>query len=212
VGDVTNNWIGRLAALYGQQSTSAEEAWLLAEWLIQRMRGKILFLVGGNHDGWSGAGDPLKWITSQQHALYAPSDVRVELRFPNGRTCTINARHDFVGKSQWNPAHGVGKAVQMGEWDDIAVCGHKHVSGDMTLKNPSDGRVCHAIQVASYKLYDRFAREKGFRDQNISPAAMVVIDPTATAPEDFIQRFWSIEKGVAYLRAERAVYAEGRKK
>lgn len=34
VGDLQNNWVGRLSHLYGVQSTSAMESWALAEWLI----------------------------------------------------------------------------------------------------------------------------------------------------------------------------------
>ena len=36
VGDTTNNWVGRLARLYAEQSTSAAQAWKLAEWFIKR--------------------------------------------------------------------------------------------------------------------------------------------------------------------------------
>lgn len=201
VGDTTNNWVGRLARLYGEQSTTASEAWQLAEWFISRT--PWLYMIGGNHDAWSGAGDPLRWIAAQQKALYESSEARLELRFPNGRTCRINARHDFAGHSQWNPAHGVGKSIQMGTWDDIAVCGHKHVSGYMLLKHPVDGRVCHAIQVASYKLYDRYARERGFRDQQISPAVVTIIDPDATRPTQFIHVFHDVDEGVEFLKWKR---------
>ena len=58
VGDTTNNWVGRLAKLYAEQSTSASQAWKLAEWFIGRTR--WLYMIGGNHDGWSGAGDPIR--------------------------------------------------------------------------------------------------------------------------------------------------------
>ena len=36
VGDTTNNWTGRLARLYGEQSTSAAQSWKLAEWFVNR--------------------------------------------------------------------------------------------------------------------------------------------------------------------------------
>jgi transposase-like protein len=48
VGDFSNNWVGRLARLYGQQTTSAAEAWVLVEWLVRAVH--WLYLVGGNHD------------------------------------------------------------------------------------------------------------------------------------------------------------------
>lgn len=48
VGDLQNNWIGRLARLYGEQGTSARESWAMAEWLMRSV--PWLYLVLGNHD------------------------------------------------------------------------------------------------------------------------------------------------------------------
>ncbi|MHC4647858.1 MAG: metallophosphoesterase family protein [Planctomycetota bacterium] len=180
VGDVTNNWVGRLAKLWAQQSTSAAESWKLAEWLISRTA--WLYIVSGNHDLWSGDGDPLNWIAGQAGALKQSSEVRLQLRHPCGETTTVNARHDHSGHSQYNAAHGPSKAAIFGTRDDILIAGHKHVSGYNVIKDPETGKVCHAIRVASYKAYDRFAREKGFRDQAISPCCLTVIDPAANPP------------------------------
>ena len=47
VGDTTNNWIGRLARLYGNQGTSAAEAWRMVEWFMGQVR--WLYIVGGNY-------------------------------------------------------------------------------------------------------------------------------------------------------------------
>lgn len=199
VGDTTNNWVGRLARLYAEQSTSAVEAWAMCEWFVNRC--EWLFMIAGNHDLWSGSGDPLKWISRQAGALYKPSEARIELSFPGTkRTAVINARHDFPGHSMWNPAHGVGRAAQMGCRDDILVCGHRHVSGYMPIKDPNSGRISHCLQVASYKVYDRYAMERGFRDQNINPATMVVINPAASRETGFIQVFFDIDNGVDYLK------------
>lgn len=200
VGDTTNNWVGRLARLYGEQSTSAAEAWALAEWFVRRC--DWLYMIGGNHDAWSGAGDPLKWIAGQ--SVYEASQVRLALQFPNKRICTINARHDFAGNSQWNPTHGVMKAAQLGMRDDILVCGHKHVSGYQPLKIPGEDRIAHCIQVASYKVFDRYAKERGFRDQHISPAVLTVIDPSATSAAGFVTVFHEVDEGVEYLKWKRA--------
>jgi hypothetical protein len=199
VGDTTNNWLGRLARLYGQQGTSAEDAWRLAEWWIREVR-DWLFLVGGNHDLWSGAGDPLKWIAAGADAFYQPSEVRVALRFGNGAEVRINCRHDFAGHSQYNPAHGVMKAVQFGSRDHLAVCGHKHVSGYGVLRGPETGIVCHALQIASYKRFDRYAQERGFRDQHLSPCALVVIDPSLPQEHPgLVTVFWDAAQGAEYL-------------
>jgi len=175
VGDFQNNWVGRLARLYAEQSTSAQEAWVLVEWLLTAC--DWLYLVGGNHDAWSGTGDPLNWIARQQRALLEPHGARLELRLPSGRTVRVNARHDFKGHSMWNAAHGPAKAVQMGWRDHVLTCGHTHVSGYQILKDPSSGLISHAIRTASYKVFDRYAEEKGLPNQNIFMCPVTVIDP-----------------------------------
>lgn len=206
VGDTTNNWVGRLARLYAQQSTSASDAWMLAEWFISGVK-KWLYVVGGNHDCWSGAGDPMRWICDQANALYQDSEARVELRFPNGRNCVINCRHDFKGSSQWNPAHGPMKAVMMGVRDDIVIAGHHHESAYGVIKDPTNGLICHAIKVASYKVFDRYAREKGFKDQHLSPGCVTVINPMLPRDHpDAIKVFWDPKAGAEYLTYLRKKY------
>lgn len=202
VGDTTNAWVGRLARLYSQQNMGRKRALKLAEWFIKRTR--WMYMVGGNHDGWAGDDDPIKWIAKQSSTLYRPSEARLVMSFPKGEPFYINARHDFAGSSQWNPTHGVMKAIQMGVRDDLSTCGHKHVSGYSILKDPDSGKSCHALQVASYKVYDRFAKEKGFRDQSLGPAALTVIDPEMSPIHpDRCKVFWNPDEGVDYLKFKR---------
>lgn len=175
VGDFTNNWIGRLARLYAEQSLSAKEAWVLCEWLIREL--DWLYLIGGNHDAWSGGGDPIQWMAGQSAALYEMSGARLELHTPSGRRIRINARHDFKGHSQWNTAHGPAKAAQMGWRDHILTCGHTHTSGYQVLRDPATGLISHALRVGSYKTYDRYAEEKGLPNQTIFVCPVTIIQP-----------------------------------
>lgn len=200
VGDVTNNWVGRLARLYAEQSTSSKQAWRLAEWFISSLKGKLLYLVGGNHDGWSGAGDPLRWITRQIDAMYRMAHCRIELQLPEGQRPRINTRHDFPGHSMWNVAHGPARGLVRGVRDHVAICGDKHVSGHNELKDPDSGMVMHAIRVATYKIFDRFAREKGFEDQNFSPCAVTVFNTLLDERHaDYVKLFWDPLEGSQYL-------------
>ena len=175
IGDNQNNWIGRLARLYGEQSTSAKESWRLTEHFISQV--DWLYLVGGNHDAWSGSGDPLEWICSQKNGIFNNNGVRMNLIFPNKKQVRINARHTFAGHSMWNTAHGLVKAIQMGWRDHILTAGHTHVSGYKVLKDPSSGLISHALRIASYKEMDRYAEEKGLPDQNIFKCPVTIIDP-----------------------------------
>ena len=202
VGDYRNNWIGRLARLYGEQGTNAAEALVLAEWLIRKT--DWLYLVGGNHDAWSGADDPIAWIAQQTNALHEPHAARLELLFPNGRKIRINARHDFKGHSMWNTAHGPAKAAQLGWRDHILTCGHLHTSGYQVLKDPSSGLITHAIRTASYKLHDRYAVEKGLPDQNIFVCPVTIIDPTKADDDPrLITTIFDPEEGAGYLSYKR---------
>lgn len=199
IGDTTNNWVGRLAPLYGKQTATAKQAWTLAEYFIRSLKGRWLYHILGNHDDWSGDSNPLLWICKDIGAFIQQAEARLCLVFPNGQEVVLNARHDFAGHSQWNPAHGPMKAAQLGTRDDIMICGHKHKSAYSPLKDPESGKVLHCIQVASYKIYDRYAREKGFRDQSLSPCVVTVINPEATDPVDLIQIFWNPITGADYL-------------
>jgi hypothetical protein len=202
VGDYSNNWVGRLARLYGEQSVSAQESWVLVEWLITSTN--WLYLIGGNHDLWSGASDPVKWMARQANSLYEHHGARLGLKCPNGREIRVNARHDFKGHSQWNTAHGPSKAAQMGWRDHILACGHTHVSGYQVVKDPATGLISHALRVASYKTHDRYADEKGLPNQNIFVAPVTIIDPRyADTDPRCITVIFDPEEGADFLTFKR---------
>jgi hypothetical protein len=202
VGDLQNNWVGRLARLYAEQSTSAKEAWTLTEWMVKEI--PWLYLIGGNHDLWSGAGDPLDWISKHAGVQYEGWGARLGLQFPNGKEVRVNARHDFAGHSQWNTAHGPAKAIQMGWRDHILTCGHKHTSGYQILKDPANGLISHAIRVAGYKIHDRYGKELGLPNQNITPAVVTIIDPQyADDDPRLVTVIHDIEEGAEFLTFKR---------
>lgn len=202
LGDTTNNWIGRLARLYGQQNMGRKRAIRVAEHFVRSAN--WLYIIAGNHDLWSGDDDPVRWISQGCQALYAPSEIRLELNFPEGDPFRINARHDFAGQSQWNPVHALMKAFMMGFRDHLFVAGHRHESGYGALKDPDSGIMGQMVRCASYKIYDRYAKEKGFRDQSFGPACVTVIDPALPDKHpDRCKVFWDVDEGVRYLQFKR---------
>lgn len=198
LGDTLNNWTGRLARLYSEQSTSAAEAWKLGEWFLRSL--DWIYILGGNHGAWSGAGDPVKWIIENCTGLFDNFSVRLELNFPNGKKVRVNARHDFAGHSMWNTVHGALKAATMGWRDHILTCGHLHTSGYAVLKDPASGLVSHAMRVSSYKTWDRYAHEKGLPNQDIFCNAVTIIDPNyADDDPRLIHTCFDVEQGADYL-------------
>jgi len=199
LGDVQNNWVGRLASLYSQQSTTAKESWLLTEHFISSL--DWLYIVGGNHDVWSGDGDPLEFMIRRTKAVYSNHGIRINLIFPNACHARVNARHTFKGNSMWNTAHGVSRAVQMGFRDHIVTAGHIHVSGYNVLKDPSSGLISHAVQVASFKRIDGYADKLGLHDSNIFNCPVTIIDPRYDETSNkHIQVILDLETGCDYLK------------
>lgn len=202
VGDLHNNWVGRLSRLYGEQSTSAAEAWQLVEWMVTRV--PWLYLLKGNHDLWSGSGDPLEWMRIPGGGVKEAHGARLNLQFPNGNEVRVNARHDFAGHSMWNTVHGATKAFKAGWQDHLLTCGHKHTSGYNILKDPASGLIGHAIRVAGYKRYDRYADELGLPDQNISPSVVTIINPDRSDDDPgMITTIWDAQEGADFLTWKR---------
>lgn len=175
IGDYSNNWVGRLARLHGQQSVSAAEAWVLVEWLVKAV--DWLVLVSGNHDAWSGDGDPIKWMAKAARVQYESNGVRLGLTLPNGRVIRVNARHDFRGSSMWNTSHGIAKAATQGWRDHVLTAGHTHVSGIQVVRDPMSGLISHCLRIGSYKRLDRFADERGLPNQTFTVCPVVVVRP-----------------------------------
>jgi hypothetical protein len=208
VGDLQNNWVGRLNFKYADQSTTAQESWLLVEWLMKEV--PWLYLVGGNHDAWSGNGDPLKWIMRQTNSVFDYDGVRLNLKFPNGKQVRVNSRHDFAGHSQWNEIHGLKKAAMMGWRDHILTCGHKHTSNFMFAVDPSNGFVSNLMRVAGYKKHDDYAQKLGLPDHAIFPTAVTIIDPQyADNDMRLIHTMFDVEAAADYLTHLRKKFKKG---
>lgn len=201
VGDYTNNWIGRLARLHAHQTTTAAESWRLVEWMVDYCEKKWLYLIGGNHDHWSGDNDPLRWIAAQAAAPLHYHGARFNLTFPNKRSVRINTRHDFNGHSMWNQAHGPMRAAQMGFRDHILTCGHRHNTayGVIPNPNPFDPLVSHCIRVSAYKVYDDYAKQGGFLGGPQSPAVVTIIDPSTKDPWQIVRVMFDVEQATDYL-------------
>jgi UDP-2,3-diacylglucosamine pyrophosphatase LpxH len=197
VGDLANNWVGRLQALYGEQNTTVAESWMLVEWFCKEI--PWLAMVLGNHDKWNQGLEVLKQITSGK--IVQADECSFLLKFANGAEISVNARHKWSGNSMWNPAHGVAKYAHFGGDYDILLGGHTHQSAYVQVLATRSHRITHCLQLSSYKLLDSYARSEGFRKHNIAPSMCLVIDPMAEREEDKIIVTYSISKGIALQKA-----------
>jgi transposase-like protein len=199
IGDVTDNWTGRLERLYAASSVKAADGWRLAEWLFSYPGINWLGSVAGNHDKWSGHRDPLKWITKARVALHEDDVLRLALNHPNGQSTRIHARHDFKGSSIYSDMHGLKRESLMGWRDHLLVAGHRHLGEDGAFINP-DGFVTQLLRLCGYKRADSYAVAGQFKAKPMHPSALVIINPDRAEAER--GRVWvapSVEEGVDWL-------------
>jgi hypothetical protein len=211
IGDITDNWVGRLQRLYAESGTTVSDAWRLAEWMLRGAGVNWLFLVRGNHDAWSGPSDPLDWIMRGSEGVDQPHGVRLALDHPNGVETRINARHNFKGNSQFNPLHGLAREQLFGHRDHIVVAGHLHMGADAGDVMPC-GTVTQLVRTSGYKVVDDYAKQGQFRARKIHPSAMVIIDPSK--PDNCRSRVWcapTVEEGADYLDWLRSRFERGAK-
>lgn len=202
-GDFLNNWVGRLVRLYGSQSVTQEEGFALVRWFFDLTR-DWLFAVLGNHDVWTGPNSPVERIAKHAGVWSPKHDIRLALKFSNGRIVRVHCRHDFPGRSIYNDTHGPLRSAIFGHRDHVKLAGHTHVSGYQVQADPDTGIAMHLLRVAGYKRHDEHAREEGYLEKYLGPSAVLVIDPRLpdTHP-DLIHVFRDPHEGADYLTSKR---------
>ena len=179
LGDFQNNWIGRLSRLYGEQENSKKTALKLVEWLIDSM--KPMILIAGNHDMWSGAGDPLKWMAGHR-AIMEDWEARIQINFPNKTNIRIHAAHDMPGHSQWNALHAQTKMAKFKSNSDLYISGHRHNWALAQMEEVEQKKIMWLARARGFKYHDSYAFVKGFDQQNFGQSIMQVIDPGSIDP------------------------------
>ncbi len=193
IGDLTNNWVGRLARLYAHQSTSFSDGLRLTEWMLGLCPN--LFVVNGNHDCWEKGADLLRFIVKA--GVHQSHGARLALRWPNGREVRLHARHDFPGRSQFSDTHGMKRELLWGHRDHILVAGHTHVD-EARIEPSLEGDVHWMFRVSGYKVIDEYAKEHRFKPKRLAPSVAVVIQPDAK-PAEVVKPFWCVEAAADWL-------------
>lgn len=198
IGDITNNWVGRLMRLYAEQNTSRARARALARWFLNDAGVPWLFWVMGNHDAWE-SGEHILELSSRG-TLMQSWDAKVEIRAA-GKSWRVHAAHNFPGHSQWNIGHGPAKAAKMTSDADLFVCGHLH---DWTVQQfESRDRVATVVRTRGYKWHDPHATTLGFQQSQSGASVMTIFNPAAPDPSGRVLAFADVATGAGVLRALR---------
>jgi hypothetical protein len=201
LGDITNNWVGRLGRLYAHQTTTAEDGIRLAEWMFDLA--PPLAVVGGNHDVWNEGMSWLNFCLKQAGVqLVQTHGIRLELRFPRGQSVRVHARHDFPGNSQFNPLHGLRKEHLFGFRDHINIAGHRHTDSIAAVPSP-DGYIQWMFRVSGYKAFDDYAKSGNMQRMKMGPTVAMVIDPATRHVAELVKPFWDLDEAADFLTFKR---------
>jgi hypothetical protein len=195
IGDITDNWIGRLKEMYKKTSVNGGEILKLMRWYFDNP-GHLAFVMG-NHDLWNEGLVLIKQLTEGRNMLVAKdSGIKMKITSDLGGSVKVNCRHNFKGHSQFNPAFGPNKAAFQGDDSDILIQGHRHCFGSTQYFNSNTGKLGHCSIVAGYKVNDSHSKQLGFGKSYQAPSMLYIIDPV----DGVVGTGWTdIDKGVDYL-------------
>lgn len=205
LGDYNNNWVGRLARLYAEQSVTIKQAWALVKDLIESIR--PVALLKGNHNLWSGGTDPLDWMVNGDSTITADWITKLEFHFPNEMRWRMMAAHNFPGRSMWNVLHGPQrKATVTGARAHLYMAGDWHTWG---VAQHEDGETSHVYwlgRARGYKVADGYATNLGHSPQRFGHTITAVIDPNDGHPVRYTQCFADVAEAADYLKFKRRKY------
>lgn len=202
MGDLTDNWVGRLQRLYANSEMTKKQAWKIAAHILRDSDIKWLCILLGNHDLW-GDGEYLIKANVNRIVPVEEWQSRFQIVFPNGRRVRVHAAHDFPGHSMWNIQHGAQKAAMMSEEADIYACGHKHQWMVSESENSLRQFLYWLIRCRGYKAIDSHAENLGYGSQQYGASITAIIDPSMDGPRR-IRCFPDLEEAADFLKYKRA--------
>jgi len=177
----------------------------------QRVRGKWLAVLSGNHDEWiyKAAGitrmDQLAAELGAPHFSQGGGTIFASV---GSQRYVIGVRHNVAGNSRLNTTNAQRRAFDdWPEWDNCHVICVAHLHYNDLHIQPRRGARCVYLRSGTYKVIDGYARDAGFTPEWGVPLAILLPDEQRVIPwrgDDFLE-------GLDYFRWLRGQYAEGRR-
>jgi len=198
VGDLTDNWVGRLMRLYADSDQSRSTAKKLLKWFLCDSGIKWLCHVMGNHDGWNFFIETIKEIVGERVPVMN-DEARFIVETPNGVTYPIWVRHNFEGHSMWNTLHGPQKAARMKEAAALYICGHLHNWALHEEESASRGHVYWLARARGYKYLDPYQTALGHDAQAYGASITAICNPMAPTLPGRMRLFPDVQEATDYL-------------
>lgn len=201
VGDYTNNWVGNLARLYGEQEADKKTARRLAHWFMNGCGLRWSVLLLGNHDTWN-EGEAILGLMADK-AVYLPNwEAQLEFR-AGGNKWLVHMAHDFKGSSIHIPCYGGIRKARTESPAELFISGHRHSYGGASLADCERGRFIRVGMARGYKWADTHAKVNGYTQGEEAASIMAIFNPKAKTRAGRITLFEDLEIGAAVLKTLR---------
>jgi len=130
---------------------------------IRKVKRRILAIGTGCHNEWTKKAtgiDEIGELVRGLHLLYTEHGALIELKIDEV-VYRIFRIHRYRYSSSFNLTHAVKRLWEMGPHDfDVGVVEHQHVAAVEPFLKHGQWKI--AIRTGTYKVWDRFARSRGF--------------------------------------------------
>jgi hypothetical protein len=164
VGDLADNFspIKHPTAMK-EDVVSPTDQWAVARSFFKEFEDKILAVVSGNHDEWTGAVgiDIYRWLTEDLNIPLLKGGGVLRLNIDDSQF-KIRLWHRIARlNSQFNYTHAGKQALRLGADDsDVIITGDKHLGGIEQTHIGDKKRTI--VQLGTFKVEDSFGRSQGF--------------------------------------------------
>ena len=170
---------------------------------LKRLRGRVLGLTKGQHDGWSvktADFDPVEWAAHDYEIPYLGHGGLLTLEVGEVKY-TMHVRHRGRFNSAFNATHSIKQAWRFAEDSDIGVHADKHTPAIEFVEWKGACRL--AMRPGAYKPTDDFSQGYGFMPSRpIMPVVILWPD------RRHFEAHWSLEGGSEALTRIRRALSE----
>ncbi len=200
-GDAIDNHIKHHSAMINAR-TNPREQYRLFDTYLGWLESKVLAMISGNHDDWTGAFagvDVLESIAKSRRVHFTPDEIRIALKLP-GYTYQIAARHQYRFNSTLNNTHSMKQWYRFGPAPfDIGCLAHLHeLALEPVFMHDLQRWVCRP---GSYQYNSKYSQQYGFNG-NAPGCPTFVIYPDHRE----IVGFTDLRQGQRFLAGERERY------
>jgi hypothetical protein len=169
LGDITNNWVGRLGRLYAHQSTKATDAVRLAEWMFKLA--PPLALVSGNHDLLERRHELAERSASSRPGATSCRPTACGWLWPSGagRRCAFTRATTSRGTASTTRSTACARSTCWASATTSTSPATSHTDAMRRVPSPEGFMHQWMLRVSGYKGHDDYAKAGHFAEDEDGP-------------------------------------------